>query len=790
MQKQMKFIPTTAILLILIIIVFGIAHMSSAATAVSVIFIDDNGNPLSEANLRVLCYKTNVPDSPPIADLAITTTTGGAPMPNLPTSCTYLAAMQLQHTQSASSPEHGPAYWIYTTSWAPGTTTPQPAAGTIKIREDWTLVLFNVVVSLGWEPELGSSYETDLRAGLRQASDYLYDLTEGQMALGPVTVYENGHFWDNADLRILPANDYRPAAYMGGMVAADLPYSSSTGAATIFTPANIFLGRYWDGNDAASGSWASHNGYATLIHEWAHYALFLYDEYQQMTGTAQYCTCHDLPNVGSTIACHGLEEPGYAASVMAYQYTASEFWEDGFHLPFMDPGACTGTPQWAMHGMSDWKTLQTWHTIQGISLPSPTLIPVKIPSALSSGPDNSGLSGDLYGRSPGYALYLPPIIRSGAPPTSSYTSNLEVYLNDSTSVTATLPTQVYLLKDVVGDSVARILPQGQVLGTAVPGTGLLGSISLWGVTADDRVRVFVDRYATERNTYGRFTYPLPGAVDVTPDAGGTAVLAEQDSWALNLDWEQGWTDGRLTTLTVKLKSLSHTLGGLTIAQLCSLDADTGCASQWKQQMTLVAVDTWSASFTPLPGTDTLPAYGILRIIDPNTGEVIRWYQQLGGVGPGHIDADAPLRDWHVMVDTTAAAPDPGDCNHVLVTPATNTNALAVSLGQDVQNAPIGGVLGTPLDINVLLPTNGICAQVGGQDHILPVPVTLTLFYSEAELNQHAINEMDLRLLHFNRGQNVWEVAAYPTSQDTNLDWISFTPVTEDGIYAIGYISFP
>ncbi|MCA9959228.1 MAG: hypothetical protein KC443_09340, partial [Anaerolineales bacterium] len=295
MNKQLRFITIAAIFIVLTPVILRLTQPGRAAG--SVVFVNDGGLPLVNANLRVLCYASAAAGAP-IADLAVTTTSTGTPSTPLPANCLYLAAMQLQHTQPASETAHGPAYWVYTTSWAPGTAVPQAAAGTIQIREEWTLVLFHVVASLGWDVEAGSSYLSEWRTGLRHASAYLYDLSEGQMALGPVTIYENGRFWDSADLRILPANDYRPSAYIGGLVATPTTYSGS--GDTTFAPANIFLGRYWDGRDAAVGSWADYNGYATLIHEWAHYALFLYDEYQQMSGAAHYCTCADLPAVGST----------------------------------------------------------------------------------------------------------------------------------------------------------------------------------------------------------------------------------------------------------------------------------------------------------------------------------------------------------------------------------------------------------------------------------------------------------------------------------------------------------
>src|SRR5690606_26555778 len=96
-------------------------------------------------------------------------------------------------------------------------------------------------------------------------------------------------------LRFLASNDYLPSAYVGGMVEAATVYSD-----TIYAPAAIFLGRHWNGvtaSDPVSGAWSQPNAYRTLVHEWAHYALFLYDEYRQLDGESVYCTCNGLPQV-------------------------------------------------------------------------------------------------------------------------------------------------------------------------------------------------------------------------------------------------------------------------------------------------------------------------------------------------------------------------------------------------------------------------------------------------------------------------------------------------------------
>lgn len=43
----------------------------------------------------------------------------------------------------------------------------------------------------------------DLRAGLQNASEFLYDFTDGQMVLEEIEIVDDGHRWMATDMRIL-----------------------------------------------------------------------------------------------------------------------------------------------------------------------------------------------------------------------------------------------------------------------------------------------------------------------------------------------------------------------------------------------------------------------------------------------------------------------------------------------------------------------------------------------------------------------------------------------------------
>ena len=202
-------------------------------------FISESGT--ITGTVRALCYR--LPEERPFADRLLTVH-DGVPAESLPTDCNYIAALHQLHEQPSGKANHGPAYTVYATSWAPGETRPMTNTGEIMIREVWPLTLFNVVVSLGWEPPPGTAVLTpnEMNSSLRDTSAALYNLTEGQMAFGEVTIHTGGEYWDSADIRVLPANDERPSAYVGGIVQEPILYDNGI-SSTLYSPAAIYLGR-------------------------------------------------------------------------------------------------------------------------------------------------------------------------------------------------------------------------------------------------------------------------------------------------------------------------------------------------------------------------------------------------------------------------------------------------------------------------------------------------------------------------------------------------------------------
>jgi hypothetical protein len=135
--------------------------------------------------------------------------------------------------------------------------------------------LFNVVVALEWSPS--SAYLEVLKDAFRQASLLLLDVTDGYMAIGQVAI-GGPEFMACADIQIFASNRLFPRASVSGM-----------NDPAKYQP--IRLGRgLWSKNRRTIIPWNDRQGYATLVHEWGHYALGLKDQYLTLDRHSHHVT--------------------------------------------------------------------------------------------------------------------------------------------------------------------------------------------------------------------------------------------------------------------------------------------------------------------------------------------------------------------------------------------------------------------------------------------------------------------------------------------------------------------
>ena len=311
-----------------------------------------------------------------------------------------ILARSLQHEQPSAKAQHHSgaepdwSYRVYLTDldirpngYVSRTVVGQPGQQlTTTVKRDNALVLFNLVASTEWnasEDELNF-----LRDEMIKASDFLYDVTDGQFAFGHVDIYDDAQHLRDADLRILASNQVIPNAIVGGIAATDtFTYTSSAGRTTVYTPGFLRMQPAWD----TDKEYPQCGGFCrTLVHEFAHYGLFLYDEYYKFEdgkAVEAHCTSPDPQDIAG------------GASIMDQPYKTSE-------LAMRDtlqwsPEYCEKTEQWNIHEESDWETVtrvytdterspaaprwefKTPRTLGRVANPGPVVIPISLTAIIT-----------------------------------------------------------------------------------------------------------------------------------------------------------------------------------------------------------------------------------------------------------------------------------------------------------------------------------------------------------------------------------------------------------------------
>lgn len=133
------------------------------------------------------------------------------------------------------------------------------------------LYLFNIIVAVEWTPSLQTIQEVRLAA--QRASNFLFDVTDGYMAIGQVLI-GGREFMDVADIQLMASNRLHPRSWV-----AALHYRRK------FQPIRVGRG-LWSKNHNFVITWDEPTGYRALVHEWGHYALGLADDYLSQVGVA------------------------------------------------------------------------------------------------------------------------------------------------------------------------------------------------------------------------------------------------------------------------------------------------------------------------------------------------------------------------------------------------------------------------------------------------------------------------------------------------------------------------
>ncbi|MCB8928748.1 MAG: LamG domain-containing protein, partial [Ardenticatenaceae bacterium] len=235
-----------------------------------------------------------------------------------------------------------PLYTLYHTS-APVTeegvgftAVSTPGVQTLTVSADNPLILFNLDVSLEWDGRNDTLFLQQLEDSIRRASAILYDVTNGQVALGQINLFHDKAYWGAADIVIFADNSLRPSAAIGGVV--NTSFNDPDIADANYLPGQIRMGTSWDpyGENIAD---LGEDWTRALAHELSHYLLFLPDNYLGVEdGIFQRVVC---PGSFMTTT----SDPSFS------EFLTRGEWKDG----------CTRTLAQETTGRTDWETINRFY---------------------------------------------------------------------------------------------------------------------------------------------------------------------------------------------------------------------------------------------------------------------------------------------------------------------------------------------------------------------------------------------------------------------------------------------
>lgn len=155
------------------------------------------------------------------------------------------------------------------------------AAGiqTLTVSAANPLLLFNLDLSVEWDARNDGTFLADLANAIQHSSEVLFDVTEGQVALGEVNVYQAKERWSSADIVLYASNSLQPRASMGGVVITPTHDIGLQGVITdAYLPGQVRMGPLWDPFGQSEAE-LRQDWWLALAHELSHYLFFLPDNY-------------------------------------------------------------------------------------------------------------------------------------------------------------------------------------------------------------------------------------------------------------------------------------------------------------------------------------------------------------------------------------------------------------------------------------------------------------------------------------------------------------------------------
>ena len=233
---------------------------------------------------------------------------------------------------------------------------------TITLSAENPLLLFDLDISLEWDARNDPLYLGQLEADLKRTSELLFDLSDGQAALGQLRVYQNKANWLDSHILIQANNNLRPNADLGGIVGQTLTKTfglDSQVITTTYDPGQVRMGPTWSRFGGPSND-TGEDWPRALAHELGHYLFFMLDNYLGQDENKRI----------KAVDCPG--------SAMSDPYLESE-WLNSDNPLWQTPG-CQETLAQQYLGLADWDILQNFYPqLQKNRLsPGPNILPLEL----------------------------------------------------------------------------------------------------------------------------------------------------------------------------------------------------------------------------------------------------------------------------------------------------------------------------------------------------------------------------------------------------------------------------
>jgi len=272
-----------------------------------------------------------------------------------------------------------------------------------EVIVDHTTVMFDLLVSVEWDAD--QQYLDNLLEGFRLMSNYWYDISDGQLYINKVRIFDNKVNWLAADIRIEARNNMKSCATPPRPGAFRLRGPIFLGHGYISLPRILYFNEDWaninltftlypyDWTIAQTSytfppPWGTINRdyppSRVLAHEFGHYGIGFRDEYEDISGN------HVFPGQGPPVT------PDYDFGLMDDELKQGEVQNSEISctgIQYSDP-AQQVTEQWVDRGnRSCWDYFQ-WD-FEG-TYPIGIFAPIKIPIAQMFWGPNDDLTQPNY----------------------------------------------------------------------------------------------------------------------------------------------------------------------------------------------------------------------------------------------------------------------------------------------------------------------------------------------------------------------------------------------------------